>query len=67
MKTPSPQAAERCFRLKCLAKTGVRLDRSEQSFCEQMFRQFPEWYSSIEKQVFKATKPFGSDLHENLP
>lgn len=60
IKKPNAADAERCFRLKCDAKQGRRLHPDDQSFVEKMYSKYPEWYKSIELDVFKATKPFGA-------
>jgi len=56
---PTKEEQDKCFRLRCQSKTGVRLHSDDMFFIELMYIQYPEWYESTDKDVFNATKPFG--------
>ena len=60
MNEPSPEDMERCFKLRCQSKQGIRLHPDDQKFVERIFKKYQEWYSSTERDVFEATKPFGA-------
>lgn len=60
MKEPTPDDAARCLKLRKQSKLGFRLDRDDQEFCARMFRQFGEWYTATQVEVFNDTVPFGS-------
>ena len=62
MNMPSKEDAEKCFYIRKQSKLGIRLHPDDQSFCERMFREFPEWYRSVNSAVFEETAPFGSNL-----
>ena len=53
--------AEKVIGYRKRAKRGEHLTPEESQLCEQMFRQFPEWYKETEKRVFNETVPFGSN------
>lgn len=60
MKTPTPEDARRCFRIRCRSKRGETMSREDSKFCTQMYKKFTEWYGAIEANIFNATVPFGS-------
>ena len=57
---PHMTDAYRCLELRCKSKRGQSLTGKEQKLCERMRRDFPDWYSDTEREVFERTKPFGS-------
>jgi len=57
----SDNVAEACIAIRKRAKRGERLLPEESRFCEQMAKQFPDWYKETEKRVFNETVPFGSN------
>jgi hypothetical protein len=58
---PTKEEQDRLFNFLGLSKMGARLHPGNMMFCELMYNMYPEWYSSIEKDVFNATKPFGAN------
>lgn len=62
MKEPEANDISRCIDLRKRAKRGEHLSSEESRFCENMFKKFPDWYASTEKQVFNETVPFGSNV-----
>jgi len=60
MKTPNPSDAGRLLDVRCRGKRGEYLGPEDILFCERMSREFPEYYESLDKKVFEATKPFGA-------
>lgn len=61
MAMPSEDAMETCLNLRYKAKLGLRLHPDDQAFIEKMFKDYPDWYKSVGKQVFERTRPFGSE------
>jgi hypothetical protein len=62
MKTPTPQDADKCFRLRKLSKEGMTLEPEQLRFVEKMNNLYPEWYASLDEEVFNSTVPFGSNV-----
>jgi len=60
MKRPDRVTRKRCFELRCKSKNGQHLRPEEMKFLAHVLRDYPEWYRSLNKDVFEATKPFGS-------
>lgn len=60
MKEPTPADAARCLRLRKRSKLGHDNSADDQRFCRKMFREFPDWYSATQHEVFNDTVPFGS-------
>ena len=60
MKEPSIEDADRCFKLRCQTKQGIRLHPDDSKFIQKMYNDYPEWYSSISREVFNATLPYGA-------
>jgi hypothetical protein len=60
MKEPQSEDAARCLKLRIKDKGGHGLSPEEMRFCEKLFLKYPEWYTSLDKEVFYATRPFGS-------
>ena len=60
MKMPNVVDADRCFGLRCQSKRGEYVSPKDVVFFERMFKEYPEWYASLDHRVFKATLPFGS-------
>lgn len=60
MKQPSCVEFERCFDLRCKAKQGYMLTTEDMKFLMQMFEKYPEWYKSLNSDIFNRTAPFGS-------
>ena len=54
--------AEKVIGYRKRAKRGEYLSPEEHRLCQQMLRQFPEWYEETEKRVFNETVPFGSNV-----
>jgi hypothetical protein len=50
----------RTFDIKCRSKTGTPPTKEEMKFLIRMMKLYPETYSKMEKEVFEATRPFGS-------
>jgi hypothetical protein len=57
---PPPYEAEKCFAIRCRSKMGEYVSREDHVFCEQMWKKYPNWYKTTEKDIFNATIPFGS-------
>lgn len=51
---------EKLFRLRCKSKQGMLLTEEETDFCRKCFSEYPVEYSEMSREVFEATKPFGS-------
>jgi hypothetical protein len=64
MKTPTRDDQIRCVDLRIRSKQGSRLSPDDMKFVKQMFREFPEWYSSTNEEVFYRSAPFGAQLPE---
>lgn len=60
MIKPNPLDADRLFDIRCQGKRGEYLRPEDLKFCEKMAKEFPEFYKSLDKKVFEATKPFGA-------
>lgn len=63
MNEPNSKDAYRCFEIRCRSKEGKHVSEDEHRFCEKMWKEFPEWYSKQEREVFNATVPVGSNAH----
>ena len=48
------------FEIRCKYKTGTHPTKKEMKFLMKMMEKFPEEYSGMNKEIFDATKPFGS-------
>jgi len=48
------------FDIKCRSKSGTPPSRKELKFLIKMMQTYPEKYHAMEKDVFEATRPFGS-------
>ena len=57
---PDWKDQERCLELRCQAKRGVRLQPEEMKFLEKLCFKYPEWYGSLNQEIFNRTKPFGA-------
>ncbi len=62
MKEPIYIHKSRCLELRKRSKRGECLSPDDSKFCAKMFKQYPDWYASTEKQVFNETVPFGSNV-----
>jgi len=63
MKEPKPNEASECLEIRKRGKRGEYLSRLDTRFCERMLKDYPEWYTATDKQVFNETVPFGSNAH----
>lgn len=54
---------QKCFQLRCKGKRGEYLSGSEEKFLQKFFKDFPEEYREMSKEVFEATAPFGSSQY----
>jgi hypothetical protein len=52
------------FQLRCRSKRGEHLSQEELRLLTQAYRQDPERYSALNRQVFEETAPFGARLGE---
>jgi len=60
MEKPTKKDQDRCIEIRKQSKQGCRLSREDQHFTDRMFRLYPEWYKSLNRQIFEDTAPFGS-------
>lgn len=65
MSTPKktempPDVRRRLFDIRCRSKEGRAVSDEERRFYSMCFDKWPEEYKAMEKDVFDATKPFGS-------
>lgn len=61
-KEPPFRDAERCLRLRKQSKRGFNNSSEDVSFCQEMWRKYPAWYTNTEAEVFNDTVPFGSTV-----
>lgn len=52
--------AKRCIEIRKRSKKGQYISPEESRFCEKMCNMYPEWYFSLEEDIYNATVPFGS-------
>lgn len=57
---PSYEDASRCGSIRDASKTGRYIAPSDLKFCEEMFKKYPKWYASQERDVFERNRPVGS-------
>jgi hypothetical protein len=57
---PDLETAEKCLKLRKQSKQGIDIGIKNQKFCENIWKKFPDWYSSTNKEIFNDTAPFGS-------
>ena len=60
MKRPDEIDADKCLEIRKRSKRGWIISSEEMEFCRQMFREYPDWYVSINQIVFNETVPFGT-------
>lgn len=49
------------FDIRCKSKSGTPLTKKETKFCQLMIEKYREEYTAMNKEVFEATRPFGSE------
>jgi hypothetical protein len=59
MLTPDEMDMERTINLRVRSKMGQHLTDEEMDFLKKMFGLYPEWYASINHEVFVRSAPFG--------
>lgn len=47
------------FELRCQAKRGIRLHDDDRALVERAWKEDPKRYGVMEREVFRATIPFG--------
>lgn len=52
---------QKLFDICCRGKRGEYLPSEAIKFCEKMLEEYPDEYKAMQKDVFEATKPYGSD------
>lgn len=48
------------FKIMGRYKRGERASREDSDFCTKMRDKYPDDYSKIDREVFEATRPFGT-------
>lgn len=51
---------DRLFSLRCRSKRGEHLSKEDVEFLEHCWKKWPKEYEAMQREVFEATKPFGS-------
>jgi len=62
MKTKEPDNAVkvRLKKLRVRSKLGLEISRADMIWLQKIYREYPTYYISLNKDVFEETKPFGS-------
>jgi hypothetical protein len=55
------------FEIRCQSKLGKGITKKETKFIQKMYEKYPDEYSAMNKEVFEATKPFGSTTEYKEP
>ena len=61
MKTPSLDDASKAMSLRMRTKKGEYLPPADMKFLKKLWQQYPEWYRSLDKEIWERTKPFGAN------
>ena len=67
MQTPTPEEIERLKAIQKKGRRGEYVSRDDDAFLQTVyFGRYKDWWEQnkreIQREVFEATKPFGSDL-----
>ena len=65
MNHPSVKDAEYCMDLRIRSKQGhPDMSLDARKFVERIYKDYPEWYKSTEREVFYRSAPFGAQVSE---
>jgi hypothetical protein len=57
-----PDVRRRLFELRCKSKRGELSASADIAFLEDCWRKWPAEYEAMNREVFMATAPFGSQV-----